>query len=74
MIIRAVPYSRVSTDRQAQEGVSLETQFEMARSFCEAKGWFFEGSYDGAISSDRKMISDIIGDDSSDTFVANKKP
>lgn len=47
-ITRAVLYSRVSTQTQAQEGVSLDTQLEMARSHCEAKGWHFSGAYTDA--------------------------
>lgn len=37
--IRAAVYTRVSTDRQAAEGESLEMQEARAREVCEAHGW-----------------------------------
>lgn len=44
-VTRAVLYARVSTQAQAQEGVSLETQLEMAQRHCAAKDWVFRGQY-----------------------------
>lgn len=37
--VRAVGYSRVSTEEQAKEGVSLEAQKEKIQAYCTAKGW-----------------------------------
>ena len=37
--MRAVGYTRVSTEDQAQSGVSLEAQEEKIRAYCTAKGW-----------------------------------
>jgi site-specific DNA recombinase len=37
--MRAVGYSRVSTDDQAQNGVSLEAQEVKIRAYCVAKDW-----------------------------------
>jgi site-specific DNA recombinase len=36
---RAVIYCRVSTDKQAEEGTSLETQEEVLRSRAKQEGW-----------------------------------
>jgi site-specific DNA recombinase len=49
-ITRAVLYSRVSTDRQEREGVSLETQLELARQHCEVKGWVLGEVYTDVMS------------------------
>ena len=37
--MKAIGYARVSTEEQAQEGLSLETQQERIKAFCKAKGW-----------------------------------
>ena len=37
--MRAVGYTRVSTEDQAQSGVSLEAQEAKIRAYCTAKGW-----------------------------------
>jgi site-specific DNA recombinase len=37
--MRAVGYTRVSTEEQAQSGVSLEAQEEKIRAYCTAKSW-----------------------------------
>lgn len=38
-VTRAVVYTRVSTDRQERDGVSLDTQLQEAEQFCEQNGW-----------------------------------
>lgn len=50
---RAVGYIRVSTDRQAEEGVSMDFQEEDIRKYCESKGYeltemFRDAGYSGA--------------------------
>lgn len=45
MPLRAVLYSRVSTDRQERDGVSLDNQEAMARRHCEAQGWTLTATY-----------------------------
>lgn len=42
---RAVLYSRVSTILQADHGVSLEMQEDMARAVCSREGWEYLGPY-----------------------------
>ena len=37
--LRAIGYTRVSTEEQAREGVSLEAQAERIKAFSKAKGW-----------------------------------
>lgn len=39
----AIGYDRVSTPRQAKEGVSLEIQDEAVRLYCQLRGWTFKG-------------------------------
>lgn len=43
--IRAAIYARVSTDEQAENGTSLDTQRERCRAFIAAKGWVVGGEY-----------------------------
>lgn len=50
----AVIYSRVSTERQATEGVSLEAQEARCRAWCEALGYRIAGEFtDAGISGKR---------------------
>ncbi len=37
--MKAIGYIRVSTEEQAQEGMSLDTQEERIKSYCKAKDW-----------------------------------
>jgi DNA invertase Pin-like site-specific DNA recombinase len=37
--LRCALYTRVSTEDQAKEGFSLESQIERLRSYCKARGW-----------------------------------
>jgi site-specific DNA recombinase len=54
MTKRAVLYARVSTMLQSTEGVSLDTQLDMAKRHCEREGWQFAGLYqDAGISGTR---------------------
>lgn len=43
--MKAVTYSRVSTDEQAKEGFSLEVQAEKTRQHIESEGWEFIKGY-----------------------------
>ena len=43
--LRAVQYRRVSTEEQAEEGLSLESQDQRNRAFCQAQGWDLVGDY-----------------------------
>jgi len=60
-------YARVSTEDQAKEGFSLDSQLEKLRSYCKARGWEIEGEYvdDGYSGRDirrpayQKMMEDI---------------
>ena len=42
---KAAIYVRVSTEDQAKEGFSLDSQLEKLRSYCKARGWEIEGEY-----------------------------
>ena len=37
--VRALIYSRVSTDAQERDGTSLDTQERACREYAQAKGW-----------------------------------
>src|SRR3989475_12123341 len=43
--LRAVQYRRVSTEEQAEEGLSLESQDRRNRAFCQAQGWDLVADY-----------------------------
>ena len=48
--MKAIGYVRVSTEDQAQSGISLEAQEEKIRAYCLAKGWdLLKVIKDGAI-------------------------
>lgn len=51
----AVVYIRVSTERQAQEGVSLESQEAKCRAWCEALGYQISGKFTDAGISGKRM-------------------
>lgn len=38
-------YTRVSTEEQAKEGFSLESQLERLRAYCKAREWNITGEY-----------------------------
>jgi len=67
---KAVGYIRVSTQEQAQEGMSLEAQEERIRAYCTAKGWELLRVYqDAGISGkslDRPGVQSLISDLESD--------
>lgn len=48
--MKAAVYCRVSTDRQASEGESLEMQVARAREICESHGWELAEVYQDVIS------------------------
>lgn len=52
---QAVVYSRVSTERQAAEGVSLEAQSARCRAWCEALGYQLAGEFTDAGISGKRM-------------------
>ncbi len=60
-------YARVSTEDQAKEGFSLDSQLEKLRSYCKARGWEIAGEYvdDGYSGRDirrpayQKMMDEI---------------
>lgn len=64
---RAVGYTRVSTDEQAREGVSLENQENKIRAYAESQEWelvkiYREEGYSGKVINRpelNKMLSDI---------------
>jgi site-specific DNA recombinase len=52
---QAIGYIRVSTDRQAKEGVSLDSQRDMIQSWCERNGYELEQVYVDAGVSGKRM-------------------
>jgi DNA invertase Pin-like site-specific DNA recombinase len=51
----AVVYIRVSTERQAQEGVSLDAQEAKCRAWCDALGYQIAGTFTDAGISGKRM-------------------
>jgi DNA invertase Pin-like site-specific DNA recombinase len=43
--LKAILYTRVSTEDQAKEGFSLDSQIERLRSYCVARGWLVYKEY-----------------------------
>ncbi|HDY74533.1 MAG TPA: recombinase family protein, partial [Euryarchaeota archaeon] len=43
--LKAALYTRVSTEDQAKEGFSLDSQVERLRSYCSARGWVVHKEY-----------------------------
>jgi DNA invertase Pin-like site-specific DNA recombinase len=52
---QAVIYIRVSTERQAQEGVSMESQEAKCRAWCDALGYQVVGTFTDAGISGKRM-------------------
>ena len=67
---KAVGYIRVSTQEQAQEGMSLEAQEERIRAYCTAKGWNLLRVYEDAGISGKSLnrpgVQSLISDLESD--------
>src|SRR2546422_10697571 len=64
--LRAVEYRRVSTEEQAEEGLSLESQDQRTRAFCRAQGWDLVGDYsDDSTGLDVRRIGyqTMVGDE-----------
>ena|SRR2546422_1191872 len=64
--LRAVEYRRVSTEEQAEEGLSLESQDQRNRAFCRAQGWDLVGDYsDDSTGLDVRRIGyqTMVGDE-----------
>lgn len=59
-MIRVVVYSRVSTDLQAAEGISLETQLTMAKKHCEEHGWVLTDTYTDVMSGRKYKRFDVV--------------
>lgn len=62
----AIGYVRVSTDKQANEGVSLEAQEARIKSWCEANGYelvqvFVDAGISGKTIEARKGLKDALG-------------
>ena len=38
-ILKVAIYSRVSTEEQAREGLSVDAQIDKCKAFCEARDW-----------------------------------
>ena len=60
--MRAVVYSRVSTDAQERDGTSLDTQERACIEFAEAKGWSVGGTIRDAASGfslERAGLSEV---------------
>ena len=55
--VQAASYRRVSTDEQADRGLSLTEQAERIREFCERQGWSLVAEYEDAGFSARKDYS-----------------
>lgn len=77
--IRAALYLRVSTDKQASEGLSLSAQEAELTNYCHSRGWTIEGIYsDGGFSgknTDRPMFNVLmarIGEGRVDAIVCTK--
>lgn len=70
--MRAVQYVRVSTDEQAKEGYSIETQTALSMKYIESQGWELITSYvdDGysAKNLERPNIQQLIKDIESNAF------
>jgi site-specific DNA recombinase len=70
--IRAVGYARVSTDEQAEQGISIPLQKSRITSYCQAKGWHLEGFYvdDGYSGKnlERKDMPRLIDDSKTKNF------
>jgi site-specific DNA recombinase len=63
--IRAIGYTRVSTDRQAEEGYSLDAQKELLIKECKHKGWtlvdiFVEEGKSGGTLTKRPKIQKLL--------------
>jgi site-specific DNA recombinase len=62
---KTVGYFRVSTERQAEEGFSLDTQEETARRYAADHGWELAAVYPEAESGgkdDRRMLTRLLAD------------
>lgn len=58
--MKAVGYIRVSTDEQANEGVSLANQRKRIEAFCVAKDWELQNIYEDAGKSGKDLNRDGI--------------
>lgn len=69
--MRTVLYARVSTQEQAREGVSLESQEQLARDRCKASGWELAAIYQDVMSGrkdDRPALKRLLEDASAGRF------
>ncbi|MGV8086464.1 MAG: recombinase family protein [Candidatus Woesearchaeota archaeon] len=65
-------YSRVSTDEQAKEGLSVEAQVDKCKSYCDARGWEIYQIYKdpgySAGTMDRPALQLLLNDASNKKF------
>ena len=64
VIERVACYVRVSSDKQAEEGYSIDEQIERLTAYCKAMGWritkvYTDGGYSGA-NTNRPALQDLI--------------
>lgn len=52
-VMSALLYTRVSSDEQAKEGLSLPAQLQAARRYAADKGWIIAGEYEDVLSGKR---------------------
>jgi site-specific DNA recombinase len=51
---KAIGYTRVSTARQGNDGISLEMQEERIKALCQYKGFHYEGTYSDSVTGSGK--------------------
>jgi site-specific DNA recombinase len=65
-------YSRVSTDEQAKEGLSVEAQVDKCKSYCDARGWEVYQIYKdpgfSAGNMDRPALQELLTDANNKKF------
>ncbi|MBA2448938.1 MAG: recombinase family protein, partial [Chloroflexi bacterium] len=64
-LVTALIYTRVSSDEQAREGVSLDVQLAECRRYAAQKGWVIGQEYQDVLSGtrdDRRKYQDLLSD------------
>jgi len=69
---RVAIYSRVSTEEQAKEGISIDAQLAKCKSYCDARGWTIYKMYiDPGFSAgtlDRPAMTELLKDADTNQF------
>ena len=69
---RVAIYSRVSTEEQAKEGISVDAQIDKCKSYCDARGWNIHKIYvDPGFSAgtlDRPAMKELLKDSEDQRF------